>query len=151
PELRKVLEKGAAHVVSRGWGTARDLEFMEAGGRLDGADPDRVSDRAYQRGRDQCGTLGSGNHFLEVQVVDRILGAPAASAMGLFEGQVTVLIHSGSRGLGYQVCDDYLDQFRGAPAKYGFALPDRQLACAPIRSPEGAAYLAAMRAAANYA
>ena len=118
---------------------------------LAGADPDRVSDRAYTRGYDQCGTLGSGNHFLEVQVVDRVLDPIAAGVMGLREGQITVLIHSGSRGLGYQVCDDHLAMFRGAPQRYGFTLPDPQLACAPVRSPEGAAYLAAMRSAANYA
>jgi tRNA-splicing ligase RtcB len=110
-----------------------------------------VSDRAYTRGYDQCGTLGSGNHFLEVQVVDRVLDETAASVMGLREGQITVLIHSGSRGLGYQVCDDYLAVFKDAPRRYGFSLPDPQLACAPVRSPEGSSYLGAMRAAANYA
>ncbi|MDR3639644.1 MAG: RtcB family protein [Isosphaeraceae bacterium] len=151
PKLAQLMEQGAGYVVDQGWGTSRDLQFTEAGGRLDGADPDRVSDRAFTRGYDQCGTLGSGNHFLEVQVVDRILDANAAAVMGLHEGQVTVLIHSGSRGLGYQVCDDYLGVFKGAPKKYGFTLPDAQLACAPVRSPEGQAYLAAMRAAANYA
>lgn len=151
PELARLMEQGAHFVVRKGFGTKRDLEFMEAGGALDGADPDRVSDRAYTRGRDQCGTLGSGNHFLEVQVVDRVLDPDAAAVMGLFEGQVTVLIHSGSRGLGYQVCEDHLAAFAGAPKRYGFELPDRQLACAPIRSPEGQAYLVAMRAAANFA
>jgi tRNA-splicing ligase RtcB len=115
------------------------------------ADPGRVSDRAITRGFDQCGTLGSGNHFLEVQVVDRVLDPVAAEVMGLREGQITVLIHSGSRGLGYQVCDDYLATFKNAPKRYGFELPDSQLACAPVRSPEGQAYLGAMRAAANYA
>ncbi len=151
PELARLMAEGSSFVVDRGWGTAADLEFTEAGGRLDGADPGRVSDRAYTRGADQCGTLGSGNHFLEVQVVDRVLDPVAASAMGLREGQVTVLIHSGSRGLGYQVCDDYLGVFKGAPQRYGFELPDPQLACAPVRSPEGGAYLGAMRSAANYA
>jgi tRNA-splicing ligase RtcB len=151
PKLKQLMEQGVAYVVKKGWGTERDLQFTEAGGRLDGAEPDRVSDRAYQRGKDQCGTLGSGNHFLEVQVVDRILDEQAAAVMGLREGQVAVLIHSGSRGLGYQVCDDNLAAFKGAPKKYGFALPDAQLACAPVRSPEGQAYLGAMRAAANYA
>ena len=145
------MELGSSYVVEQGWGTPRDLEFTEAGGRLDGADPDRVSDRAYTRGYDQCGTLGSGNHFLEIQVVDRVLDEPAAKVMGLEEGMITVLIHSGSRGLGYQVCDDFLGVFKGAPKRYGFSLPDPQLACAPVRSPEGAAYLGAMRAAANYA
>ena len=102
------MAEGASYVVDQGCGSDRDLEFTEAGGRLDGADPDRVSDRAITRGYDQCGTLGSGNHFLEVQVVDRVLDEAAAEVMGLREGQITVLIHSGSRGLGYQVCDDYL-------------------------------------------
>jgi tRNA-splicing ligase RtcB len=150
-ELKKLLARGAPYVVERGWGTEEDLELTEAGGHLSGADPDRVSDRAIERGRDQCGTLGSGNHFLEVQIVDRIEDPRAAEAMELAEGQVVVLIHSGSRGLGYQVCDDALDSFKGAPRRYGFSLPDAQLACAPVRSPEGQAYLAAMRSAANYA
>src|SRR5437868_1662521 len=117
PKLAELMETGSAYVVERGWGTERDLQFTEAGGKLDGADPDRVSDRAYTRGYDQCGTLGSGNHFLEVQVVDRVLDEKAAQVMGLREGQITVLIHSGSRGLGYQVCDDNLAAFRGAPQK----------------------------------
>jgi tRNA-splicing ligase RtcB (3'-phosphate/5'-hydroxy nucleic acid ligase) len=151
PKLARLMEEGSSFVIEKGWGTPRDLLFTEAGGRLEGADPDRVSDRAFTRGYDQCGTLGSGNHFLEVQVVDRVLDEEAARVMGLHEGQVTVLIHSGSRGLGYQVCDDYLAVFKGAPKRYGFVLPDDQLACAPVRSPEGSAYLGAMRAAANYA
>ena len=151
PALAELMERGSAYVVERGWGTSRDLEFTEAGGRLDGADPELVSDRAYTRGADQCGTLGSGNHFMEVQVVDRVLDPLAASVMGLREGQVTVLIHSGSRGLGYQVCEDYLKVFLGAPERYGFTLPDPQLACAPVLSSEGQRYLGAMRAAANFA
>lgn len=151
PKMTRLMEQGSAFVVRQGWGTERDLLFTEAGGRLDGADPARVSDRAIQRGYDQCGTLGSGNHFLEVQVVDRILYPEAAEVMGLREGQITVLIHSGSRGLGYQVCDDHLAMFKNAPKRYGFELPDWQLACAPVRSPEGQAYLGAMRAAANFA
>jgi tRNA-splicing ligase RtcB len=151
PKLLQLLEQGSSYVIDLGYGTERDLEFTEAGGRLEGADPSRVSDRAITRGYDQCGTLGSGNHFLEVQVVDRVHDKTAAEAMGLFEGQITVLIHSGSRGLGYQVCDDHLAMFKNAPKKYGFTLPDWQLACAPVHSPEGGAYLGAMRAAANYA
>lgn len=151
PELTKLMEQGMKYVVNQGLGVERDLLFAEAGGRLDDAEPDRVSDRAVARGFDQCGTLGSGNHFLEVQVVDRVLDDEAARVMDLHEGQVTVLIHSGSRGLGYQVCDDNLAAFRGAPKKYGFSLPDPQLACAPVTSPEGQAYLGAMRAAANFA
>ncbi len=151
PRLARLMEQGSKYVVDLGYGTARDLEYTEAGGRLEGSQPDLVSDRAYTRGYDQCGTLGSGNHFLEVQVVDRVHDAEAAAVMGLREGQVTVLIHSGSRGLGYQVCDDNLAAFKGAPKAYGFTLPDPQLACAPVHSPEGQAYLGAMRAAANYA
>jgi tRNA-splicing ligase RtcB len=151
PKLARLMEAGSKYVVDLGYGTERDLDFTEARGALDGADPDRVSDRAFTRGYDQCGTLGSGNHFLEVQVVDRVLDEPAAKVMGLEEGMITVLIHSGSRGLGYQVCDDYLATFKGAPHRYGFKLPDPQLACAPVRSPEGQSYLGAMRAAANYA
>jgi tRNA-splicing ligase RtcB len=129
----------------------RDVEFTEAEGCLEGANPDFVSDRAFARGEEQCGTLGSGNHFLEIQVVDRVIDRDAAAAMRLFEGQVVVLIHSGSRGLGYQVCDDFLAKLRRAPEKYGIALPDRQLVCAPVDSPEGREYLGAMRAAANFA
>jgi tRNA-splicing ligase RtcB len=151
PELVRLLEQGSSFVVNKGFGAKRDLTFTEAGGRLEGADPKRVSDRAINRGTDQCGTLGSGNHFLEIQVVDRIQDEEAAAVMGLREGQITVLIHSGSRGLGYQVCDDYLKVFKNSPAKYGFELPDWQLACAPVRSPEGQSYLGAMRAAANFA
>jgi tRNA-splicing ligase RtcB len=150
-ELARLMAEGARFLVDRDLGTEADLEHMEAGGCLGSARPDLVSERAYTRGLDQCGTLGSGNHFLEVQVVDRVCDEAAAAAMGLREGQVTVLIHSGSRGLGYQVCDDHLAAFRKAPEKYGFTLPDGQLACAPVRSPEGQAYLGAMRAAANFA
>jgi tRNA-splicing ligase RtcB len=151
PELTRLMAEGAQYLVHLGYATDRDLLVTEAGGCLDGADPGRVSDRAFARGRDQCGTLGSGNHFLEVQVVDRVVDPSAAATMGLHEGQVAILIHSGSRGLGYQVCDDYLASFKNAPKRYGFELPDWQLACAPVRSPEGQAYLGAMRAAANYA
>jgi tRNA-splicing ligase RtcB len=151
PELVKLLAEGAPYVVRLGYGTDSDLHVTETGGCLKGADPGRVSDRAITRGSDQCGTLGSGNHFLEVQVVDAVIDPAAATVMGLHEGQITVLIHSGSRGLGYQVCDDYLATFKNAPKRYGFELPDWQLACAPVRSPEGQSYLGAMRAAANYA
>jgi tRNA-splicing ligase RtcB (3'-phosphate/5'-hydroxy nucleic acid ligase) len=151
PELKQLLAEGASYVVKQGYGTEQDLLVTEASGVLEGADPARVSDRALVRGHDQCGTLGSGNHFLEVQVVDRIHDQAAAEVMGLHAGQITVLIHSGSRGLGYQVCDDYLARFKDAPRRYGFELPDWQLACAPVRSPEGQSYLGAMRAAANYA
>jgi tRNA-splicing ligase RtcB (3'-phosphate/5'-hydroxy nucleic acid ligase) len=122
-----------------------------SGGCLPGAEPDGLSRRALERGGDQCGTLGSGNHFLEVQIVDEVCDETAARTMGLEKNMVCVMIHSGSRGLGYQVCDDALAALRKAPAKYGIELPDRQLACAPVHSPEGQQYLGAMRAAANYA
>jgi tRNA-splicing ligase RtcB len=151
-EMRHLLAEGPGYLVRHhGLGTARDIEFTEAGGRLEGADPDAVSHRAFVRGDEQCGTLGSGNHFLEVQVVERVVDEHAAHVLGLFEGQIVVLIHSGSRGLGYQVCDDFLARLRHAPAQYGIDLPDRQLVCAPVDSPEGRQYLAAMRAAANFA
>lgn len=150
-EEHKVLREGAAWVVRRGLGREEDLRHIEQGGCIDGADPDLLSERALERGRDQLGTLGSGNHFLEVQVVDTIIDGPAAEVLGLFPGQVTVTIHTGSRGLGYQVCDDYLRVMLRAAAKYGISLPDRQLCCAPLSSPEGRQYLAAMACAANFA
>jgi tRNA-splicing ligase RtcB len=145
------MRDGVAYLADRGLATAGDLDHTEAHGQMPGAEPDRVSERAIERGYDQCGTLGSGNHFLEVQVVDRVFDEQAARTMGLEQDMVCVMIHSGSRGLGYQVCDDALRMLRGAPEKYGIALPDRQLACAPIRSPEGEHYLGAMSAAANFA
>jgi tRNA-splicing ligase RtcB (3'-phosphate/5'-hydroxy nucleic acid ligase) len=150
-ELKRLLAEGSRYVIERGLGDQRDVEYTEAHGRLDGADPDLVSDHAKERGAQQCGTLGSGNHFLEVQIVDQIFDQAAASVMGLQKDMVCVMIHSGSRGLGYQVCDDALAMLRKAPEKYGIHLPDRQLACAPINSPEGQKYIAAMRAAANFA
>jgi tRNA-splicing ligase RtcB len=150
-ELRRILAEGASYVIERGHGTPNDLEFMEAGGVLDGADPDAVSTRALERGEEQCGTLGSGNHFLEVQIVDHVFDETAAGVMGLEKDMVCVMIHSGSRGLGYQVCDDALAMLRKAPEKYGIELPDRQLACAPVNSREGQHYIGAMRAAANFA
>jgi tRNA-splicing ligase RtcB len=150
-ELKRILAEGARYLQTRGWATPGDLEHTEAGGCLAGAQPDSVSQRALTRGSDQCGTLGSGNHFLEVQVVEEILDDRAAQTMGLAQDMVCVMIHSGSRGLGYQVCDDALKTLRHVPAKYGIQLPDRQLACAPVESPEGQEYLGAMRAAANYA
>ncbi|MFO1095531.1 MAG: RtcB family protein [Planctomycetaceae bacterium] len=151
PELRELLADGVRALAARDLATEADLEHTEAGGCLDGARPEFVSDRALDRGADQCGTLGSGNHFMEVQVVDQVFDSAAAEAMGLMEGQVCVMIHSGSRGLGYQVCDDALRALRGVPERYGIDLPDRQLACAPVQSPEGQRYIGAMRAAANYA
>ena len=150
-ELERLLREGVSYLKERGLATAEDVDNTEAGGCLKGAKPEAVSPRAKQRGGDQCGTLGSGNHFLEIQVVEQIDDRAAAAAMGLDEGQICVMIHSGSRGLGYQVCDDALRMLRGAPRKYGIELPDRQLACAPLESPEGQEYLGTMRAAANYA
>ncbi|HEV3449486.1 MAG TPA: RtcB family protein [Gemmataceae bacterium] len=150
-ELGRLLAEGSGYLMQRGLATSSDIDFTEAGGRLDGADPDEVTDRAKMRGAEQCGTLGSGNHFLEVQVVDHVFEEEAASVMGLEKDMICVMIHSGSRGLGYQVCDDALAMLRKAPEKYGIALPDRQLACAPVNSPEGQRYIAAMRAAANFA
>ena len=150
-ELRELMATGVPYLKGRGLATDEDIEFTEARGCLAGAEPDKVSERAIQRGAEQCGTLGSGNHFLEVQVVEAILDADAAEVMGLKKDMVCVMIHSGSRGLGYQVCDDALRMFRGVPERYGIELPDRQLACAPVLSVEGQYYLGAMRAAANYA
>ncbi|MFQ5734306.1 MAG: RtcB family protein [Planctomycetaceae bacterium] len=151
-ELRSLMAEGPAYLQRRrGLATDRDIRFTEAHGRIDGAEPSLVSDRALDRGKSQCGTLGSGNHFLEVQVVDEVCDEEAARVMGLAKDQVCVMIHSGSRGLGYQVCDDALKALRGIPERYGIHLPDRQLACAPVESPEGQHYLGAMCAAANYA
>jgi tRNA-splicing ligase RtcB len=150
-ELRQLMREGVAFLRHRGLALADDLEHTEAGGCIPEAEPQNVSERALERGADQCGTVGAGNHFLEIQVVDRVEDADRAAAMGLRAGQICVLIHSGSRGLGYQVCDDALRSLRDAPQKYGIELPDRQLVCAPIESPEGRHYLGAMRSAANFA
>jgi tRNA-splicing ligase RtcB len=150
-QLRRLMADGVGYLESRGLATPGDIDHTEARGCLRGADPEQVSPRAIQRGGDQCGTLGSGNHFLEVQVVDEVCDAAAARTMGLEQDQVCVMIHSGSRGLGYQVCEDALQLFQKAPARYGITLPDRQLACAPVHSDEGQQYLGAMRAAANFA
>ena len=150
-ELREMMQLGSPWLIDRGLATELDVEHTEALGCLDGAAPELVSDRALQRGADQCGTLGGGNHFLEVQVVESVHDAAAADVMRLQRGTVCVMIHSGSRGLGYQVCDDALRALRGVPEKYGIELPDRQLVCAPVVSPEGQDYLGAMRAAANFA
>jgi tRNA-splicing ligase RtcB len=150
-ELPELLVKGAAWAVEQGYGNADDLEHTEARGSLAGADPDCLSDRAIQRGLDQVGTLGSGNHFLEIQVIDEVYDQEAARAFGVFAGQICLMVHCGSRGFGYQVCDDYLRVMAEAAQRYGFELPDRQLVCAPVSSPEGRRYLAAMACAANYA
>ena len=131
-ELRRLMGEGPSRLVEKGFAVPGDIDHTEARGRLEGAEPDEVSLRALERGKDQCGTLGSGNHFMEVQVVDEVVDETAARAMNLERNQVVVMIHSGSRGLGYQVCDDALKLLRGAPEKYGIDLPDRQLACAPV-------------------
>ncbi|HNS49460.1 MAG TPA: RtcB family protein [bacterium] len=150
-QMARVLAEGAAWAVREGYGSTADLEHMEDGGCLEGADPEQVSPRALERGSSQLATLGSGNHFLELQQVEQVFEPAAADAFGLFPGQLTVMIHTGSRGLGYQVADDYLASFGRAASRYGIRLPDRQLACAPVESPEGRDYLGAMAAAANFA
>jgi len=146
-----VLRDGPRALVARGIGTEEDVARTESEGRLEGADPAAVSERARERGAGQLGTVGSGNHFVELQQVEELFDAEAAAAYGLRTGQVTVLVHSGSRGLGHQVCTDYVRRMDALLARYGIELPDRQLACAPQSSPEGRAYLAAMAAAANFA
>ena len=150
-ELDGVLKEGARWVVAQGHGSEGDLEAMEANGALPEADPASVSERAKERGKNQLGTVGSGNHFIEVDYVTERFDARVADRLGLGAGTVTLFIHSGSRGLGYQVCDDYLDRMLRASEKYGITLPDRQLCCAPIASAEARAYWGAMNAAANYA
>jgi len=150
-EEKKVLRQGSRWAVSQGYGEDVDLEHTEEGGSLENADPETLSERALERGKNQLGTLGSGNHFLEVGTVDTIFDPDVARAFGLFEGQVTLILHSGSRGLGYQVCDDFLARMTRLSKKFDFELPDRQLACAPIGSEEGTAYFNAMACAANYA
>ena len=151
-EMPEVLRGGAAWAVRRGHGRAGDLRRIESEGTIPGADADQVSQKAVSRGLDQLGTLGSGNHFLEIQRVEEIRDPETARVFGLHHvGQVTILMHCGSRGLGHQVCDDYLAAAASALPRYGIVLPDRQLACVPIASPEGKAYLGAMAAAANFA
>lgn len=150
-ETKKILINGSEWAIENGFGFQEDLQFTEENGKLKSADPEFVSDRAIERGLDQTGTLGSGNHFLEVDVVEKIYNEFAANTFGLFEGQIVIQIHTGSRGFGYQICDDYLKILVKAEKKYGFNLPDKQLACAPIKSKEGQEYLSAMRCAANYA
>ena len=150
-DLRQILSKGSRWAIEHGFGKQEDVDFTEEGGCLAGADPDQVSERAKERGSPQLGTLGSGNHFLEMDVVDEILLPEVAETFGLRQGNLCVFIHSGSRGLGYQVCDDYLAVMAKAMRKYGIQLPDRQLACSPLHSEEGRQYLAAMACAANYA
>jgi tRNA-splicing ligase RtcB (3'-phosphate/5'-hydroxy nucleic acid ligase) len=151
PDLTAVMEDGAAWAAARGHGGRDDLERIESGGRLAGAQPDRVSPRARERGLHQLGSLGSGNHFLELQVVDEVHDAATAAALDVRAGQLTVMIHTGSRGVGHQVCTDYLKTTGAALRRHGISVPDRQLACAPAGSGEALDYLGAMRAAANFA
>jgi tRNA-splicing ligase RtcB len=150
-EQRQVLLKGARWAVEKGYGTASDLEHTEEGGCLEGADPEEVSDRAMERGRNQLGTVGSGNHFVEVGYVAEVFDGKIAQQLGLWKDQVTVFVHTGSRGLGHQVCDDSIRLMMNAARKYQIELPDLQLCCAPVSSPEGERYLRAMAGAANFA
>jgi len=150
-ELDKVLREGARWALQQGYATENDLQRTEEFGMIEGADPSKVSERARQRGREQIGSLGAGNHFIEVDVIEQIFDPQAAAVMGLREGCLAVQIHCGSRGLGHQVCTDYVQSFQQAVKRYGIQLPDRELVCAPMDSPEGQDYLKAMRAAANFA
>ncbi len=146
-----MLLKGAQWVVEQGFGSKEDLEHTESYGCIEGADPDIISKKAYERGSPQLGTLGSGNHFTEIQYVDEVYDEKVANGLGLFKNQITVMIHTGSRGFGHQVCTDFLEVMQRAVQKYGIQLPDRELACAPFDSPEGRDYFSAMKASANYA
>ena len=150
-EEKELIEQGAKWSIDRGYGSPTDLEFTEAAGLLDQADAYAASERALQRGQNQLGTLGSGNHFLEIQVVTRVFYPEAAEVMGLWPGQICVMIHTGSRGFGHQVCDEHVKTWVKVAQKYGIDLPDRQLAAAPINSPEGQDYITAMACGANYA
>ena len=148
---KNVFIKGARWAVEKGFGYADDLAHIEEHGAISDADPDIISDHALERGRPQLGTLGSGNHFVEIDYVEEVYDNAIAEALGLCKDTITISIHSGSRGLGYQICDDFIKVMLKASQKYGIALPDKQLCCAPIRSAEGRSYLAAMACAANYA
>ncbi len=150
-EQKKLVTQGARWAVDQGFGTAEDLERIEDGGCYPGADPASVSDRAFKRGMKQIGTLGSGNHFLEFQVIDEVYQPEIAARLGLEKGDLVFSIHSGSRGFGYQICDDHLKTMVGAAGKYGIRLPDRQLCCAPLKSDEARRYIEAMACAANFA
>ena len=150
-DMNRVLGEGCRYLAEIGMATAEDLERTEAEGSFQRADPGKVSDKARERGRGQLGTIGSGNHFLEVQRVERVFDPEAAEALGLYKGQIVILIHTGSRGLGHQVCTDYVRAMDEVMARHGIKLPDRELACAPFHSKEGQAYFGAMCAAANYA
>jgi len=150
-EVKDVLKLGAKWAVKQGYGTEADLKHTEEEGCMVSSNPDNISHHAIERGTEQVGTLGAGNHFLEIQVVEQVFDEVAANAFGLFLGQAAIMIHSGSRGLGYQVCDDYIKILQSAVIKYGISLPDRQLVCVPVTSDEGKKYFSAMSAAANYA
>jgi len=150
-EEQGVFKKGASWAVGRGFGNAEDLEHIEEGGCIPGGDPSVISNRALERGRPQLGTLGSGNHFVEIGFVEEVYDEERATAMGLFKDQVTIFVHTGSRGLGHQVCDDAIKMMLEASRKYQIELPDKQLCCAPVDSKEGKRYLSAMACAANYA
>ncbi|MBN2013246.1 RtcB family protein [candidate division KSB1 bacterium] len=150
-DMAHVMQQGARWAVNQGMGEDRDLEYIEEHGEMAGAQPELVSEKAIIRGKPQLGTLGSGNHFVELQLIDEIFDEPAAQRLGLKKGNIAVTIHTGSRGLGYQVCDDSIKKMLRASEKYGIDLPDRQLCCAPIQSPEGQEYFGAMVAAINYA
>jgi tRNA-splicing ligase RtcB len=150
-EYKNVLEKGAAWAVSKGYGLKEDLEHMEDKGVFEGAKVEAVSEKAKKRGEDELGTLGAGNHFLELQFVEKIFDPSTAEKFGLFQNQICIMIHSGSRGLGHQVCTDYVNICRSALPKYGIKLPDPELACVPFDSKEGQDYFGAMAGAANYA
>ncbi|MFH1460143.1 MAG: RtcB family protein [Candidatus Omnitrophota bacterium] len=150
-QLKTVLIKGAKWAIEQGFGTQADLEATEEQGCFKGADPEQVSSQAYKRGSNQIGTLGSGNHFLEIQLIDTIFDLEIANNLQLSKGQIVIMLHSGSRGFGHQVCTDYVKVMHNCLSKYGFNLPDHQLACAPVHSKEGQAYFAAMKCAANYA
>jgi tRNA-splicing ligase RtcB len=151
PELERVLREGSRWALKNGYASETDLAHTEENGCLEGANPAKVSERAKSRGRDQIGSVGAGNHFVEVDVVEAVFDPEGAAAFGLREGCLVAQIHCGSRGLGHQVCSDYVQEFQGAVRRYGIELPDRELVCAPMDSPEGQAYLGAMRAAANFA
>lgn len=150
-EMNRVLVDGVKWALKNGYGTTQDQTYIEDNGCIAKANPDKISERALERGKGQLGTLGSGNHFLEVGFVEEIYDPEAAAVMGLEKDQVTVLIHTGSRGLGHQICDDYISVMLNASKRYGISLPDRQLCCAPIDSQEGKDYLEAMAGAANFA
>ena len=150
-DLDELLNQGGNYLVEKGYATESELEHIEENGHYKLADAKMVSDKAKKRGRDQCGTLGAGNHFIDIQIVDQVIDKKTAASFGLEKDQITVLIHSGSRGLGHQVCTDYIEEFEQIMDKYKIKIPDRELVCAPYSSVEGQKYLKAMAAAANFA